>query len=195
MIRLVIPAFSLLSILLTSSALALEEPEFDVLAETEDYEVRRYLPYLVAEVDVAGDAADNQAFRMLAGYIFGDNDAGEKMQMTAPVESRAHAEESAVTYAFVMEGKYTLATLPSPNDRRVRLLERPARTVAVRTFSGRWSESNVSKNEARLLSDLRENGVRTVGDVELARYNSPFTPWFMRRNEIIVPIDWSETDG
>lgn len=195
MIRRIIPVFSLFSILLASSALALEEPEFDVLAETGNYEVRRYLPYLVAEVDVAGDAADNQAFRMLAGYIFGDNDAGEKMQMTAPVESRANAEDSAATYAFVMEGKYTLATLPSPNDQRVRLLERPARTVAVRKFSGRWTEANVAKNEARLLSDLRENGVRTVGDVELARYNSPFTPWFMRRNEIIVPIEWSEAGG
>lgn len=195
MIRRIIPVFSLLSILLTSSALALEEPQFDVLAETEDYEIRRYLPYLVAEVDVAGDAAGNQAFRMLAGYIFGDNDAGEKMQMTAPVESRASAEDSAVTYAFVMEGKYTLATLPSPNDPSVRLLERPARIVAVRKFSGRWSEANVGKNEARLLSDLRKNGVPIVGDVELARYDSPFTPWFMRRNEIIVPVDWTETDG
>lgn len=180
----------LTTILLANNAMALEEPEFDVIATTDDYEIRRYLPYVVAEVDVAGGSADNRAFRMLAGYIFGDNDGREKMQMTAPVESRENSATSAVTYAFVMEGKYTLATLPAPNDERIRLLERPARTVAVRKFSGRWSDSNVKKHKTRLLRDLEKNGIRPQGDLELARYNSPFTPWFLRRNEIIVPIDW-----
>lgn len=80
---------------------------------------------MVAQIDVAGNAADNRAFRVLAGYIFGANNEGVKMQMTAPVESRDVPDESAVTYAFVMEGKYRLATLPSPNDERIRLLERP----------------------------------------------------------------------
>ncbi len=174
--------------------MALEEPEFDVVQTNDDYEIRRYLPYVVAEVDVAGRSADNRAFRMLAGYIFGDNDDREKMQMTAPVESRENSATSDVTYAFVMESKYTLATLPAPNDERIRLLERPARTVAVRKFSGRWSESNVKKHEIRLLRDLERNGIEPLGDVELARYNSPFTPWFMRRNEIIVPIDWRTQD-
>ncbi len=188
------PLLLLFTILLAGNAMALEEPEFDVIATTDDYEIRRYLPYLVAEVDVAGDSADNQAFRMLAGYIFGDNDSREKMQMTAPVESRENSAASAVTYAFVMEGKYTLATLPAPNDERIRLLERPARTVAVRKFSGRWSESNVKKHQAQLLRDLEENDIKPQGDVELARYNSPFTPWFLRRNEIIVSIDWPAPD-
>lgn len=184
----------LFSILMVSSAMALEEPEYDVIAEAENYEIRHYPPYLVAEVDVAGGSADNRAFRMLAGYIFGDNDSEEKMEMTAPVESRENASASEMTYAFVMESKYTLATLPQPNDQRIRLLERPARTVAVRKFSGRWSESNVSKHQAQLLQDLEANGIRPQGAVELARYNSPFTPWFLRRNEIIVPIDWSSSD-
>lgn len=182
------------SVLAVSSAMALEEPEFHVVAATRDYEIRHYLPYLVAEVDVDGQSADNRAFRMLAGYIFGDNDSEEKMAMTAPVESRENTAASTITYAFVMEGKYTLATLPQPNDQRIRLLERPARTVAVRKFSGRWSEANVSKHEAKLLRDLEANGIRPQGDVELARYNSPFTPWFLRRNEIVVPVEWSSPD-
>lgn len=67
------------------SAMAIEEPDFDVLAESESYEVRRYEPYLVAEVDVVGDGSDGRAFRVLAGYIFGGNEGREKMQMTAPV--------------------------------------------------------------------------------------------------------------
>ena len=153
----------LTSILLASNAMALEEPDFDVIATTADYEIRNYPPYIVAEVDVDGKSADNQAFRMLAGYIFGDNAGREKMEMTAPVESRQNRAASAVTYAFVMEGKYTLATLPEPNDERIRLLERPARTVAVRKFSGRWSESNVGKNQAKLLRDLEASGIRPRG--------------------------------
>ena len=181
---------SLLLVLLSASVMALEEPQYDVLDRSAGYEVRRYLPYVVAEVDVAGSGADNRAFRMLAGYIFGDNNDGEKMNMTAPVESRG--EPDAMTYAFVMERRYTMATLPEPNDERVRLLQRPERVVAVRRFSGRWSHSNVQKNEAALLEDLAENGVRTLGPVELARYNSPFTPWFMRRNEVMVPVDWPD---
>ena len=181
---------AMLAVLFSGSAMALEEPEFDVLARNDDYEVRRYGEYLVAEVDVTGDSADNQAFRMLAGYIFGNNDTGEKMNMTAPVESRDAPD--ATNYAFVMESKYTMATLPAPDDKRIRLTERLPRVVAVRRFSGRWSDANIEKNERRLLNDLAASGVQTLGPVELARYNSPFTPWFLRRNEVMVPIDWSE---
>ena len=128
--------------------MALEEPKFEVLTKTPDYEVRRYLPYLVAEVEVEGDGADNQAFRMLASYIFGDNDKREKMNMTAPVESRG---DDTLIYAFVMEGRYTMATLPAPSDERVRLRERPSRIVAVRRFSGRWTDTNIEKHEQRLM--------------------------------------------
>lgn len=173
------------------TAMALEEPEYEVLIERETYEVRRYEPYLVAEVDVVGGGADSQAFRILAGYIFGNNQGGEKMQMTAPVESRdaAHENEDVSTYAFVMERKYTLDTLPQPMDNRIRLLQRPERTIAVRRYSGRWSESKYESNKQALLDDLAGDNVTVIGDAELARYDSPFKPWFLRRNEILVPID------
>ena len=172
-------------------AMALEEPEYEMLFERESYEVRRYEPYLVAEVDVVGDGADRQAFRILAGYIFGDNRGGEKMQMTAPVETRdaSPADDDVSTYAFVMERKYTLDTLPQPTDNRIRLLERPARTIAVRRYSGRWSESRYESNKQALLDALAADDVEVLGDAELARYDSPFKPWFLRRNEVLVPIE------
>jgi len=171
--------------------MALEEPEYEVLYETDEIEFRRYEPYLVAEVSVSGKSADNQAFRILAGYIFGDNDDDVKMQMTAPVESRENRSGSRVyqDFAFVMERAYTLDNLPVPNDERIRIREKPARIVAVRQFSGRWSEKNIDKHEQRLLGDLGDLGIETAAPPELARYNSPFTPWFLRRNEIIVPVD------
>lgn len=170
--------------------MAIEEPEYEVLSENARYEIRRYEPYIVAEVDVAGRSADTEGFRTLAAFIFGDNSASEKMQMTAPVESRAAEQEERITYAFVMENKYTLETLPAPNNERIRIREKPGRVVAALRFSGRWSEENVSRHKRQLLQDLEADGMTTMGAVELARYNSPFTPWFLRRNELIVPIDW-----
>jgi len=170
--------------------MAIEEPEYEVLAKTSAYEVRGYEPYVVAEVDVQGESADSQGFRTLAGYIFGDNQSSQKMAMTAPVESREADANDAITYGFVMESKYTLDTLPSPNNERIRVREKPARIVAVRRFSGRWSEKNIAGHERELLESLVSDNVEVVGAVELARYNGPFTPWFMRRNELIVPVQW-----
>ena len=189
-------------------AMAIEEPDYEVLLTTKHYEIRRYQPYIVAEVDVEGDmgSSGNKAFRILAGYIFGNNEPGEKMAMTAPVESQAKADgekmamtvpvlsdtpdpaRSEYTYAFVMEAKYTLDTLPAPLDPRIRIVKKPARVVAVRRYSGRWTESNYRENEKALLEALQTDRVRTTGDPILARYNGPFTPWFMRRNEIQVEV-------
>ena len=166
--------------------MALEEPDYDVLLREGDIEFRRYEPYIVAEVTVSGD---NRAFRILAGYIFGDNADDRKMQMTAPVERRGR------DHAFVMESQYSMDALPAPDDDRIRLRERPARIVAVRRFSGRWTERNFAKHEQALLAELESLGVETTGAPELARYNSPFTPWFMRRNEIIVPVNWTGPDA
>jgi len=112
------------------------------------------------------------------------------MQMTAPVESREAQESEGITYSFVMESRYTLDTLPGPNNESIRIREKPSRFVAVRRFSGRWSEANMAQNERELLQALSADGIEPQGAVELARYNGPFTPWFMRRNELIVPIDW-----
>lgn len=190
-----IPRLLGLLLLLTMGkyAMALEEPQYEVLAETAGYEIRRYDNYVVAEVDVHGESADSQGFRTLASYIFGDNERSEKMQMTAPVESREAGGQEGTTYSFVMERKYTLDSLPAPNDERIRVREKPVRIVAVRRFSGRWSRKNVVRHERDLLDALMADGVVVLGETELARYNSPFTPWFMRRNELIVPIDWEAT--
>jgi len=168
--------------------MALEEPKFEMIAEFDDVEIRRYQPYVVAEVDVTNDSS---GFRKLAGYIFGGNDKGEKMKMTAPVESRQSDQRANTTYSFVMERKYTLDTLPTPDDEKIRLLERPERIVAVRRFSGRWTDKNFRKHRDKLLESLEKNSIKPTGSAEQARYNSPFTPSFLRRNEVIIPIEWS----
>lgn len=187
-------------------AMAIEEPEYTVIETFGDFELRRYPPYLVAEVDVQGDfgEAGNDAFRVLAGYIFGDNQSATKMSMTAPVESRpadssvkmamtapvtaVESGEGWTTYAFVMERKYTIDTLPVPNDRRVRIREMPERILAVRRYSGRWTEDRYFENLESLRAALMDAGIQTVGEPILARYNSPFSLPLLRRNEVMLEV-------
>jgi hypothetical protein len=191
-------------------AMAIEEPAYEVLLETKHYEIRRYQPYIVAEVDVDADfkRAGNSAFRVLAGYIFGDNEPQQKMQMTAPVESREGVRmnmtapvtsqpsggDGPFTYAFVMERQYTMETLPKPNNPDIRLVRRPARVMAVHRYSGGWSEARYEEHERILLDALAIDRVATTGTPVFARYNAPFTPWFMRRNEVMIEVDWDSSE-
>jgi hypothetical protein len=201
------------------SPAATEEPDFEVLKTIDDVELRRYSPYVVAEVVLRASAADagNQAFPILAGYIFGKNKGERKFAMTAPVTQTAMASPgsgsgSAPTSSggsvdleptapvtrtaapggmlvqFVLPRGVGLATAPEPDDPRVKLRLVPATTRAAIRYSGRWSESNDEEHLARLRSVLQANGVVTEGEPVLARYNSPMTPWFMRRNEIWLGV-------
>ena len=183
-----------------------EEPEYEVVEDHETYEVRRYAPYLVAETSVDGDfdTAGNIAFRRLFGYISGKNRRLERMEMTTPVASAREVSEKikmtvpvvssgtddseSYVYHFVMPSKYTLETLPEPEDELVVLREIPERFVAVRRYSGRWKESNYRDNETFLLDALQDAGMKVIGEPQFARYNSPFTPWFMRRNEVLIEV-------
>ncbi len=201
-------ALVVLQTLVASMAHALEEPAYTVEQQTDAYELRRYDPYLVAQTTVDGSfrSAGNEAFRILAGYIFGDNVPAQKMAMTAPVVSQTAREgakmamtapvlsagtrdgENAYVYQFVMERKYTMDTLPTPVDERVTLLEVPERLVAAHRFSGTWSEKRIAEHTDELLATLRADGYTVVGEPALARYNGPMTPWFLRRNEILVEV-------
>jgi hypothetical protein len=177
-----------LLILLQTNVMALEEPEYTVIGQYDEFEIRQYSKYLVAEVDVDGDfdEAGNDAFRILAGYIFGDNQSSEKMAMTAPVAAEAVGENT--TYAFVMERKYTMDTLPAPVDERIRIREMTERTLAVRQYSGRWTEENYEQNETALREALAAYGIRVISGPVLARYNSPFSLPMLRRNEVMFEV-------
>jgi len=202
----------LLLVATTGTAMGYEEPEYRVLAEGDEYEIRAYAPYLVAETVVEGDYGDSggRGFRILAGYIFGDNRASEKMAMTAPVTrepagsvrmnmtapviAEQVAEADRYRYQFVMERKYTRETLPVPDDDRVTIREIPARTMAVHRYSGRWTASNFEKHTGILLRALERDGIQVTGTPRSAAYNAPFMPPFLRRNEILVEIDPASMD-
>lgn len=183
---------------------AIEEPAYDVLRAFGNVELRQYAPYVVAEVVIDGAAEDagNAAFPILAGYIFGKNKGEKKFDMTAPVTQTAASVKlpmtAPVTQAavpggghliqFVLPKGVTLGTAPEPLDPRVRLREEPARQWAAIRYSGTWSQANYDEHLALLRAALVREGVATDGEPVLARYNAPFTPWFLRRNEIWLAL-------
>jgi hypothetical protein len=187
---------------------AIEVPRYEVESTlADDIEVRRYSPMIVAETTVTTEdyrRAGNDAFRVLAGYIFGDNQgrrdiamtapveqrrasSGSEIAMTAPVEQRAGDDGWVVT--FMMPSEWSMDTLPVPNDSRVKLREMPSRRIAAIRFSGTWSERVFAEREAELKEAVARAGLEMVGEPWTARYDPPWTPWFMRRNEILVLVD------
>ncbi len=185
--------------------MATEEPAFTVVLGEDSFEVRDYPGLVAAEVSVSGtrDAAANAGFRLLAGYIFGGNTRRQSIAMTAPVvQERATGETIAMTapvtqsggagawvVRFMMPGKYTLDTLPTPNDARVRLVPLPPARYAVVRFSGLARPAEVERRTTTLRAFIERRGLRALGPPSLARYNPPWTPWFMRRNEVWIPIE------
>ena len=172
----------------TPMARAIEEPRYTVVRAYEGFEVREYAPYLVAEVTVPGPASEagNQGFRILAGYIFGKNRGERKIEMTAPVTQAAG--DGGYVVQFVMPSTFTLDTLPLPDDPRVRLRDVPAARYAVIRYSGTWSDANYQDHLAKLRRAVQDAGLATVGEPVYSRYNGPMTPWFLRRNEIWLPL-------
>jgi hypothetical protein len=179
-----------------------EEPPFAVLAREGDVELRRYEPTVVAATVVEGsrDEALNEAFRRLAGYIFGQNQGRAKLAMTAPV-SASEPETIAMTapvaatameggryrVTFTMPRGYTVETLPVPNDARVRLELEPARDVAAVRFSGYARSAAIEEHTATLLAWAKASG-RALGAPTLAQYDPPFAMPLMRRNEILATL-------
>ncbi len=185
---------------------ATEEPEYQVVRDLAGVEVRQYAAYAVAEVTVAGPAgeAGNQAFPILAGYIFGKNKGERKFAMTAPVtqvatpmklEMTAPVTQTAapggVMVQFVLPKGVTAASAPEPLDARVRLRDVLPAQVAVIRYSGFWSASNDNEHLTKLQTALRAADLSWTGEPVTARYNGPFTPWFMRRNEIWLSLTQS----
>lgn len=186
-------------------AVAIEEPRYELEQRDGDMELRRYAPHLVAEtlVDGSFDEAGNAAFRRLFRYISGNNRGERKMAMTSPVvQQDASGSKIAMTapvrqegdasggfrVAFVVPAEFSRATVPEPNDPLVTIREVPEQRMAVLRYSGRWSEKNYREHETLLRTWMAERGLAAAGPPVYARYNAPFVPWPMRRNEVLVPV-------
>jgi hypothetical protein len=193
---------ALIFCLVWSHAMAIDEPPYTVVRANDVFEVRRYEPYLVAEtqVDAAPKEAGNRGFRILAGYIFGGNKGSRRIEMTAPVAQTPTkiamtapvaqtASAGGYLIQFAMPREWTLETLPEPTDSRVTLRAMPARTIAVIRYSGTWSQRSYEEHLKTLQDALAQSGLAWHGEPMWARYDPPWKPWFLRRNEIWLELD------
>lgn len=200
----------LTSILIASTVMATEEPKFTVIEKSEPFELRTYAPQLVAEVKVEGDldVASSQGFRLIAAFIFGQNQVSEKISMTVPVGiETAQSTKIAMTvpvgieasqgsakgvnqwvFSFVMPSEYTMATLPKPLNPLVTIRELPAQRRAAITFSGFYNEAKVLEKTKALEEWIKSKQWQAIGSPQFARYNPPWSIPFMRRNEILITV-------
>ena len=181
-------------------------PEYRVLKRNGAIEIREYAPMLIAQVTVSGsrEVAINQGFRLLAGYIFGDNHtqgkASQTIAMTAPV-MQGPAAKIAMTapvlqspngaqwqVEFVMPKSYSLANIPKPNRPEIKLIERKPTKTAVIRFSGGITNQRLAAKEIKLKQYIDQHQLIAISEPRYAFYNPPWTlPWF-RRNEVMIDI-------
>jgi hypothetical protein len=190
--------------------MATEEPKFSIIEKSEPFELRAYAPQLVAEVKVEGDldTASSQGFRLIAAFIFGQNQVSEKISMTVPVGiETAQSTKIAMTvpvgieaskdsakgvnqwvFSFVMPSEFTMATLPKPLNPLVTIRELPAQRRAAITFSGFYNEAKVLEKTKALEEWIKSKQWQAIGSPQFARYNPPWSIPFMRRNEILITV-------
>ena len=192
-------------------AMAIEQPSYAVSIKSGAIEVRDYAPQLAAQVEVAGEreAAINAGFRLLADYIFGNNRGNSKVAMTAPVIQAPKVEakgqggrtiamtapvvqlpagENGWSVRFIMPAKYTLESIPKPNDPRVRLLPLAGQRVAAIRFSGLVNEKVLERKTEELRAYLAAQKLVAAGPASYAFYDPPWTLPFLRRNEVLIDL-------
>jgi hypothetical protein len=185
-------------------AMAIEKAKYDVVEQSNDFELRQYEPQIVAETIVDGDFDEvgNEGFRRLVAYIKGENRKRQSISMTGPVSQSEESEKIAMTapvnqqkagqrwrITFMMPSAYSMETLPEPMDERIELKKVPGQVVASLRYSGTWSRKRYEEKRAQLMSILLERGLKPVAEPIYARYDPPFMPWFLRRNEVLIPVE------
>ena len=180
-----------------------EKPDYKVIQSEQNIEIRQYEPMIIAEVEVDGKREDaiGDGFRLLADYIFGNNTVQQVISMTAPVQQKEN-QKIAMTapvqqqstgkswrMSFVMPSKYSMDSLPVPNNNRVRLKEILTKKFVVIEFSGTNSNENVTEHENQLMNYIEENQIKINDSPKYAFYNPPWSLPFLRRNEVMIEIN------
>jgi SOUL heme-binding protein len=206
----------ILGLLSSGQVMAIEEPKYEVLLADGPYEIRQYAPTLIAETIVEGDMdeASNKGFRLIADFIFGNNQVAqslnsEKIAMTAPVTVEPQSAKISMTAPvtvvpqvdgsnmqlakqwrinFVMPNHYTLASIPKPKNSAVNLREVPSKHFAVLTYSGFNTLSRVQAKTQEAIEWALKKDLKIIGTPQLSRYDPPWTLPMFRRNEIMIEI-------
>ena len=177
----------LITLFLYSNAMAYEEPLFNIVHQTDVYEIRQYEDRLVVQANYTNQ---NSSFRNLFNYISGANKETEKIKMTIPVTQ--FEESSEIVMQFYLPSKFTKKTAPSPTDPKVKLITIEGGYYAVIKYSGRLTDKNFNKNKKILKENLIEDKIEIIGPAIKAIYNGPFTLPILRRNEAMFRVDWKK---
>jgi len=179
-----------------------ETLNYSVIKKENNFELRQYPVHLKALVEIADTSYQKalyKGFSILAGYIFGENRNSMKIDMTSPVQVSESTKiamtkpvivsgEGLYSVAFIMPSEYTLESLPIPTNSEIRIIIEEARIIAVLRFSGYFSERKVNKAKEHLGQWLTKEGWESRGDFIVARYNPPWVPWFLARNEVMAEL-------
>lgn len=186
-----------------------EQVQYTVKDKMNGYEIREYPEHIVAQTTVQGSFGEsmNSGFSIVAGYIFGGNTKKESIAMTSPVVLEkgdlnersekiamtspvvATTEGESQTISFGMPSSYTLETLPTPNDPRVKIVVVPTKKYAVMRFSWFRTDARIKKMQEKLLLALNRDEIKTIGNFSYAGYNAPWTPPWMIRNEVLIEVE------
>jgi hypothetical protein len=166
-----------------------QEQPYTVIRGYDTFELRHYPDYVLIQVTVQGDfmRAGNVAFGPLVSYISGNNARGQKIAMTAPVLQETKAEETH-TVSFVLPEGMDIESVPVPLNSRVVRTAVPAHNAAVMKFGGGWNDARFQANADKLVHDVSAAGLTPVGNPYFARFDPPWKPWFLKRNEVLVAV-------
>ncbi|MGV8906833.1 MAG: SOUL family heme-binding protein [Acetobacterium sp.] len=162
-----------------------ETPEYKILEKDGAFEIRSYESYYTAAIEEAS-IKESKGFSQIFDYISGNNSKDEKISMTVPVINELQA--GGVTTEFVMPHKYSRESLPDPSNNRIKIKKSEKRLSASVAFSGLANEKKIQKYQVALEKWLKDKNLEKSGSFRLARYNSPFIPPPLRRNEILIDI-------
>ena len=175
-------------------AVDVDQPNYTVMKNSEAFEIRHYNRMLVASTTVNSeyDKYSGKAFRRLADYIFGNNEAKDKngsqeIAMTAPVLQ--HQDGDGWTMSFIMPDKWTYETVPAPVNDQIKLHHIEKKKFAAITYNGTMSEERMMAHYDKLLNWMDQEGLKKVSDPIHAAYNPPWTIPSQRRNEVLIEIE------
>ncbi len=210
--------YLILGLLCSGHAMAIEEPKYEVIQVDGPFEIRHYAPILIAETMIEGDMdeASNKGFRLIADFIFGNNQVSNsnensriamtapvtmepvstKIAMTAPVTIEPQSSESNADIQmvkrwrihFVMPSQFTLSNIPKPKNNAVTLREVPSKFFLVHTYSGFNSLARVQSKTDEAFAWANRKSLKVMSSPQLSRYDPPWTLPMFRRNEIMVEI-------
>jgi hypothetical protein len=169
-----------------------ERQQFKVLRTYENFELREYLPCVIAEVRVSGQlsTSSSSAFSTLFSYISKGNKSSQKIAMTAPVITAQKADRSDSSerhISFVMPSGSTFGDLPHPNNSQVTLRELDTETCVAKSFRGKATDELSQKITEELRSSASKANIALSDETRICRFDPPIKPGFLQYNEIVIP--------